>query len=292
MADLASAAAAPTRRRSKRSLRHVPISIWICAFWCAMVVLLAVFANFLPLWNPDTPDYKDIAGPPSPEHWLGTDQLGRDMLSRLIYGARASLQIGFFAVLLGMTVGVVLGLLAGHLRGWVDTLITGAADIVLAFPTLIFIMVLVAVRGASAGVLIFGLAVVMVPTFTRLARANSLVWSRRDFVTASKVLGARQVRSMFRDILPNVLPALIAYSFVVVAVIMVAEGSLSFLGFGVQPPTPSWGSMIAGGRQMLSTAPHIVMFPALALFLTVLSFNLIGDYLRARSAVGRSDVSL
>lgn len=274
-----------------RRRRGVPALVWVAAGWAALVGLLALLAPVLPLQDPNTPDYAFIAAPPSPEHLLGTDQLGRDMLSRIIWGAQASLQVGFVAVALGLTVGLTLGLLAGYYRGWVDAVISVLVDIVLAFPSLIFIMVLVAIRGASAPVLIFGLGAIMVPTFTRLARANTLVWAQREFVMAATVLGSRRPRTLVREVLPNVLPSVLAYAFVVVAVVMVAEGSLSFLGFGIQPPTASWGSMIAGGRQSLYNAPHIVAFPSIALLLTVLSFNFVGDYMRSRTA-GRTDVTL
>lgn len=284
----------PTPRRAivRRRKRGLTPGVWIAIAWSGAIVLAAILAPILPLQAPDTSDYGHIAtGPGVGGHLLGTDQLGRDILSRVIWGAQASLQVGFVAVLLGMTVGLTLGLLAGYYGGWLDSIISVLVDIVLAFPSLIFIMVLVAVRGASAGVLIIGLGAVMVPTFTRLARANTMVWARREFVTAATVLGARKPRTLVTEVLPNVLPAVLAYAFVVVAVVMVAEGSLSFLGFGIQPPTASWGSMIAGGRSLLYSAPHIVLIPSLFLLATVLSFNFIGDYLRGRTA-GRTDVTL
>lgn len=270
---------------------RAPILVWAFGAWGVLIVALAILAPLLPLAAPDLPDYTVIAAPPSAEHLLGTDEYGRDILSRLIWGAQASLQVGFVSVVLGLTVGLVLGMLAGYYRGWVDTVISVLVDVVLAFPALIFIIVLVAVRGPSKEILVVGLGVVMVPTFTRLARANTLVWSKRDFVAAATVLGSRRSRTLFREIFPNVLPSLMAYAFTVVAVVMVAEGSLSFLGFGIQPPESSWGNMIAGGRAFLYNAPWIVGFPALALLLTVLSFNFFGDYLRGRRA-GRTDVTL
>ena len=273
------------------TLRDLPWTIWVSLAWLTAISLAALLTRWLPLPDPNEPDYRYIASGPSADHWLGTDQLGRDVLSRLIYGAQASLQVGLMAVLLGMTFGVALGLLAGFFGGWVDTVISALSDLVLAFPALIFIMVLVAVRGASAPVLVFGIGAVMIPTFTRLTRANTLAWKRRDFVTAAKVLGAKRGRIIVREVFPNVLPSVLAYAFIVVSVVMVAEGALSFLGFGLQPPTPSWGSMIAGGRNNLATSPHIVAFPALALLLTVSAFNLLGDHFRGRTH-GESEVTL
>lgn len=272
-------------------MRRRPWGIWLSAVWITLVALSALLAPLLPLQDPTVPDYDHIASGPVAGHLLGTDQLGRDMLARLVYGARASLQVGLVAVLLGLSVGMVLGLLAGYFRGWIDAVISAFVDLVLAFPALVFIMVLVAVRGATPAVLIIGLGSVFVPTFTRLARANTLMWSKREFVMASRVLGSSRLRTLAREVFPNVLPSVLAYAFVVAAVVMVAEGSLSFLGFGLQPPTPSWGSMIAGGRQLLADSPHIVGFPALTLLLTVLSFNVIGDRLSNKTS-GRSEVSL
>lgn len=281
----------PKVKRAGR-LSGIPLLVKVAATWSVLICLLALLTPWLPIDNPNVPDYDYIAGGPSAAHWLGTDELGRDIFSRIIFGARASLTVGFVAALLGLTVGMTLGLLAGFFRGWVDAVISTVVDVVLSFPALIFIMVLVSVRGPSPQILILGLGGVMVPTFTRLARANTMAWSQREFVTAATALGSRRLRTLFREIFPNVLPSLLAYAFVVVAVVMVAEGSTSFLGFGLQPPTPSWGSMIATGRQLLAYAPHVVAFPAATLLLTVWSFNLVGDYLRGRTTSDRSDVVL
>lgn len=279
------------RPAAKRRRTRLPVVVWIAIGWAALVVLAAVLAPLLPIADPNAADYDHIAAEPMPGHILGTDQLGRDILSRIVWGAQASLQIGFVAVALGMTVGLALGLLAGYYRGWVDAFISIVVDIVLAFPALVFIIVLVAIYGSGAGILILGLGAIMVPTFTRLARANTLVWSQREFVMAATVLGSRRLRTLWKEILPNVLPSVLSYAFLVVAVVMVAEGALSFLGFGIQPPASSWGSMIAGGRQSLYNAPHIVAYPSIVLLLTVMSFNFIGDYLRGRTP-GRTEVTL
>lgn len=278
----------PTRFKRRTGL---PVVVWIAIVWAAVVVLAAIFAPILPVADPNSPDYDNIAAGPMEGHPLGTDQLGRDILSRLIWGAQASLQIGFVAVALGMTVGLALGLLAGYYGGTIDAAISILVDIVLAFPAIVFIIVLVAIYGSGAGILIIGLGAIMVPTFTRLARANTLVWSQREFVMAATVLGSRRLRTLAKEILPNVLPGVLSYAFLVVAVVMVAEGALSFLGFGIQPPASSWGSMIAGGRQSLYNAPHIVAIPSIVLLMTVMAFNFIGDYLRGRTP-GRTEVTL
>lgn len=296
MADAVTVNSAPTSgaeanvKKTPRKAK-VPIVVWIAAVWAFVIVVAAFLAPLLPLPDPNVPDYDHIGSLPMVGHLLGTDQLGRDILSRVIFGAQASLQIGFVAVALGLTVGLALGLLAGYYGGWIDALISLVVDIVLAFPALVFIIVLVAIYGSSAPVLIVGLGAIMVPTFTRLARANTLVWAQREFVMAATVLGSRKLRTLWKEILPNVIPGVFSYAFLVVAVVIVAEGALSFLGFGIQPPTSSWGSMISSGRQSLYTAPHIVAIPSIVLLLTVMSFNFIGDYLRGRNP-GRTEVTL
>lgn len=275
----------------RRRLPKLPALVVIAIAWALLIVLGAILAPILPIPDPNVPDYENIGSGPMPGHPLGTDQLGRDMLSRIVWGAQASLQVGFVAVALGMTIGMSLGLLSGYYRGWIDSFISVVVDVVLSFPALIFIIVLVAIYGAGAPILIIGLGAIMFPTFTRLARANTLVWTQREFVMAATVLGSRKMRTLVKEVLPNVLPSVLSYAFLVVAVVIVAEGSLSFLGFGIQPPTPSWGGMIAGGRQSLYTAPHIVAYPSIVLLLTVMSFNFIGDYLRGRTH-GRTEVTL
>jgi peptide/nickel transport system permease protein len=264
------------RRRRKR-----PLMLIASVSWITIVVLVAILAPVLPIKSPTAPDYDQIASGPSMKHLLGTDVLGRDLLARLIYGGRASLLIGFSAVVLGLSFGLVLGLLAGYFRGKIGLVISAGVDVLLAFPSLILIMVLVAVRGASVATLIFGLGVTMTPAFTRLARAATTSFASRGFVTSARVQGMRRSRILIREILPNVLPTMQAYALVVVAIAMVAEGSLSFLGLGIPPPTPSWGGMIAAGRGQLQSAPHIALIPAAVLFLTVLAFNFAGDSLRS-----------
>jgi peptide/nickel transport system permease protein len=273
---------APAITRKARTSRKAPWGMLLAAGWIGSLALLAIFAPLLPLQDPNVADYDAIAALPSSDHWLGTDGIGRDHLSRAVYGARASLTVAIAAVGLGLSVGLFLGLVAGYFRGWVDAAVSALTDVVLAFPTLVFLMVLVSVRGPGISTLVVGLGVVMVPTFTRLARANTLAWSQREFVRAAEMAGARPFRVLLRDIAPNVMPAVLSYAVVVVSVAIVSEGSLSFLGFGLQSPTPSWGGMIAEGRSRLATDPFVIALPALFLFFTVASFNHLGDRLRGR----------
>jgi peptide/nickel transport system permease protein len=235
----------------------------------------------LPLADPARQALLTRRAPPSVAHWLGTDRLGRDILARVIYGARASLAVGLLAPLIGTLVGGFFGLLAGYFRGAFETLITGASDVLLAFPPLVLALAIVAYLGQSVPNLVLVLALLTVPGVVRVTRAATLAVREREFVTAAQALGASHARILLREILPNVMLPVGAFFLVLVGIIIVAEGILSFLGLGVPPPAPSWGSMIAEGRDVLDDAPHIAFIPATAMFLTVLAFNLVGDTLRA-----------
>ncbi len=212
------------------------------------------------------------------------------MLARVIFGARTSLGISFSAVLAGFVVGGLLGLVAGYFRGKVDAVLTTVFNVLLSIPALVLALSLVAVfasaeqdvsNGRKMGVVIAALAIVTVPLIGRIARASTLSWSEREFVKAAEVLGAGHVRIMLREVLPNVLPAMVSIALLGVAVAIVAEGSLALLGVGVTE-VPSWGNMIAFGRSDLARAPHVVAVPSIAIFLTVLSLNYLGDVVRAR----------
>lgn len=239
-----------------------------------------MLAGILPLKDPNRSDFTRIAEGPSLTYWLGTDEVGRDIFARVIYGARVSLLIGVVSVILGMAVGGMLGMIAGYLKGRVEGVIVTVTDALLAFPALVLLLTLAAVFGQNLPTLILGLALLTVPTFIRLTRANTLVVSQREFVVAAKAYGSKSLRVMLRDVAPNVMMPLMAYCFIIAGVVIVAEGSLSFLGLGLPPPTPSWGGMIAGGRIDLDTTPHIVLMPGLVMFLTVLAFTMVGEHLR------------
>jgi peptide/nickel transport system permease protein len=215
------------------------------------------------------------------EHWLGTDGLGRDEVARLIHGARISLVVGLCAPIIGLTIGGALGMLAGYFQGRFGTLVVGSMDVLLAFPPLILVLAIIAFLGQSIFNLTCILGVLGIPAFMRVARATTLTLSRREFVIAAQALGASHSRILLRELLPNVFLPLFAFFLLAVAVTIVVEGSLSFLGLGVPPPISSWGSMIGEGRESLEIAPRLAFLPAVAMFLTVLSFNLVGDTLRA-----------
>jgi peptide/nickel transport system permease protein len=264
--------------------------------WLVLVVALALLAPVLPIDDPNT-SIASIAkqGPGTDGHVLGGDGLGRDVLSRVIWGSRATLLLAVCAVLLGLIAGGALGLVAGYFRGRADTALTGLFDVLLSFPQLILAVTLVTVfagGGVSSTrrmvVLILALGVVSIPVLARITRASTLSWCQREFVTASRAIGARNRTIMIGEVLPNVLPAMFSIALLGVAVVIVAEGGLSVLGIGIQLPTPSWGNMIAEGRSDLRDAPYIVMVPTVAIFLTVLALNYLGDVVRARFDVRES----
>jgi len=269
-------AEAPARRG-----RRLGSLFWIAVGWMIFVFAVAIFADVLPLPSPTDMDMLEKRAPFSMVHWLGTDGLGRDELSRVIHGARISLVVGICAPIIGLTLGGALGMLAGYFRGRFESLVVGSMDVLLAFPPLILALAVTAFLGQSLPNLTFILGVLGVPAFMRVARAATLTLARREFVIAAQALGATHARILLRELLPNVMLPLFAFFLLGVAVTIVAEGALSFLGLGVPPPISSWGSMIGEGRESLDVAPRLAFIPAIAMFLTVLSFNLVGDTLRA-----------
>lgn len=274
--DVDTAAVSPVRRGRR------PGALLLCAVsWIALIVLAAALADLLPIASPTDMDMLERRALPSAQHLLGTDQLGRDELARLIYGARISLTVGLLAPVIGVTIGGCLGMLAGYFRGRLESLTVGGVDVLLAFPPLVFALAVTAYLGQSILNLTIVIGVLGIPAFTRVARAVTLTLSEREFVTAARALGATHFRILTRELLPNVALPLLAFFLLGVAVTIVVEGALSFLGLGVPPPAPSWGSMIGEGRESLDLAPWLAFLPAGFMFATVLSFNIVGDTLRA-----------
>jgi peptide/nickel transport system permease protein len=269
------AAVAPRRRRRLSNI------FWAASVWIAVVVLAAILANFLPIPSPTEMDMLARRMPPDAQHWLGTDGLGRDMLSRLVFGARTSLTVGLLAPMIGLLFGAALGMLAGYFRGRFEALAMGGMDVLLAFPPLVLVLAITAYLGQSVLNLSVTIGFLSIPPFARVARAATLTLAQREFVTAARALGATHARILVRELLPNVSLPLLAFFLLAVAVTIVVEGALSLLGLGVPPPTASWGSMIGEGRESLDIAPWLAFLPAGVMFLTVLSFNLVGDSLRA-----------
>ena len=261
--------------------RRGRLVFWLAVAWIAIVASAAIAADWLPLTSPSEMDLLARRAGPGADHWLGTDALGRDILSRLVFGARISLTVGLVAPILGLVIGGGLGMLAGYFRGWLETLVVGSIDVLLAFPPLVLALAITTYLGQSVLNITITLGILSIPALTRVARAATMTFAERDFVTAARALGAGHGRILMRELLPNIALPLIAFFLLAVAVIIVVEGALSFLGLGVPPPTPSWGGMIAEGRDSLDTAPSIAFLPAGTMFLTVLAFNMVGDRLRA-----------
>ena len=266
-------------RAISRTRRLGPL-FWAAIAWMSLVFAAAALADLLP-FGPTDMDMLERRASPSALHWLGNDGLGRDELARLVYGARVSLTVGLCAPVIGITIGGALGMLAGYFRGRFETLVVGSMDVLLAFPPLILALAVTAYLGQSILNLTCILGVLGIPAFMRVARAATLTLARREFVIAAQALGATHARILLRELLPNVILPLFAFFLLGVAVTIVVEGALSFLGLGVPPPVSSWGSMIGEGRESLEMAPRLAFIPAVTMFLTVLSFNLVGDALRA-----------
>lgn len=283
-----------------QGLQRIGVRVWGPSFrlglvvsmaWVALVLFCAIFASWLPIEHWQKADMRNNLMRPGlrwPEP-LGRTATGYSELGHIIWGARTTLLIGFSAVLVGLLVGVLLGLLAGWYGKAADATIGIATNTMLAFPPLILLLAIVAVYGSSIRTLALGLAVLSVPTYTRLMRAQTLSIRQREFVLAARAMGATNRRLMWREILPNAVVPVASYSFIVLGAVIVAEASLSFLGLGVPPPKPSWGSMIADGRIKIKTDPHLVYTPALFLFLTVLAFNRVGEWARAKAFGEKGD---
>ena len=265
--------------RSKRPTLRVALP----AIWIAFVLLLVVTADHLPVPPPAQMDFDAAEAGPSVAHPLGTDVDGRDILSRIAYGARASIFVSVAAPTIGLLLGTLFGLVASFYAGLPRTAILGVLDAMLAFPSLIFALTLTTVLGPTLINVTIALGIMSIPAFARIARANAIVLLNREFVLAARTAGAGDLYIMFREILPNMAMSLITYALTVMSIMIVAEGSLSFLGVGIPPPAPSWGGMIAEGREALERAPQICLIPAFTMFLTVLSLNLLGDAIRQRS---------
>lgn len=235
------------------------------------------------VWTPypvDQPVLELRLAPPSLDHPLGTDDVGRDLLTRLAVGARYSLMMGVVAIGLAAAVGVPIGLFAGYRSGWWDTSSMRVIDVLMILPTFVLAVAIVSVLGSGIWSVVLAVAVTTIPVFARLTRALALTLRDQDFVAAARVAGARDTRILTRHILPNSLPPLIVQASLGIGSTILIASALGFLGLGVQPPTPEWGSMLSRGRTYMSTAPHLVLFPGLAIALVVLGFNLLGDGLR------------
>src|SRR4051794_17795997 len=270
--------AGPWRRAWRRLLRRRAALLGLAVV--VGFIVLAVFAPWISPQDPIATSWSAIRKAPSAEHWFGTDEIGRDVLSRVIWGTRASLLAGVVSVSIALSLGLPVGLLAGYRGGWSDALISRGTDAMLACPFLILAIALAAFLGPSLTNAMIAIGISATPIFIRLTRAQVLAAKVEDYVEAARALGNPPLRIVLRHILPNVVPALIVQATLAIAAAVIAEASLSFLGLGQQPPAPSWGSMLNTAKNYIDQAPWMAFWPGLSIFLLVLSFNLLGDGLR------------
>jgi peptide/nickel transport system permease protein len=268
----------PSRRALRRLLKRKGAVAGLVVI--ATFILLALFAPLVAPYDPIATNWSAVRKPPSALHWFGTDDLGRDILARVIYGARASLLAGAISVGIALTIGVPLGLLAGYRGGFVDALISRITDAMLACPFLILAIALAAFLGPSLGNAMIAIGISATPIFIRLTRGQVMSVKVEDYVEAARAMGNPPWRIALIHILPNILPALMVQATLSIAAAIIAEAALSFLGLGQQPPSPSWGSMLNAAQRFLTNAPWMAIWPGLAIFLVVLSLNLVGDGLR------------
>jgi peptide/nickel transport system permease protein len=270
--------ATPARRALRRLIRRRGAMLGLAIV--VMFVVLALFAPWIAPYDPIATSWSAVRKAPSMQYLFGTDEIGRDVLSRVVWGARASLLAGLVSVSISMALGVPVGLLAAYVGGWTDSLISRFTDAMLAVPFLILAIALAAFLGPSLSNAMIAIGVSATPIFIRLTRAQVLAMKVEDFVEAARAVGNPHWRIALRHILPNVLPPLIVQASLAIAAAIIAEASLSFLGLGQQPPAPSWGSMLNTAKNYVDNAPWMAIWPGISIFLLVLSFNLLGDGLR------------
>ena len=262
----------------KFRMQHVAFGALI---FVALLVLVAVLAPWIAPYDAENFfDYDRINQGPSAMHWFGVDPLGRDIFSRILMGTRISLAAGFFSVVLGAIVGTVFGLLAGYYGGWWDRIVMRISDVLFAFPGVLLALGVVAILGSGMINVVIAVSVFSVPAFARLVRGNTLVLKNLTYIEATKSIGASDRTILLRHILPGTISAIVVYFTMRLGTSIITAASLSFLGLGAQPPTPEWGAMLNEARADMVNAPHVALFPSLAIFFTVLAFNLLGDGLR------------
>ena len=263
-----------------RKFRKQHVALGALAF-VILLVLVAVLAPWIvPFDAENFFDYDRINAGPSLEHWFGVDPLGRDIFSRILMGARISLAAGFLSVVLGALIGTAAGLLAGYYGGWWDRIVMRISDVLFAFPGILLALGVVAILGSSMTNVVVAVSVFSVPAFARLVRGNTLVLKNLTYIEATRSIGAPDRTIVLRHILPGTVSSIVVYFTMRVGTSIITAASLSFLGMGAQPPTPEWGAMLNEARADMVNAPHVALFPAIAIFLTVLAFNVLGDGLR------------
>lgn len=243
-------------------------------------IVIALLAPFIAPYDPYEIDLVNKLKPPSAEHWMGTDDKGRDVMSRLLYGTQLSMSVGFVAVFIGAFFGIILGLLSGYYGGWVDTVISRIIDVLLAFPGILLSLAIVSALGPSLFNVMIAVGIFSIPVFARIVRGSTLTVKKLEYIDAIRSLGANDLTIIFKHIFPNILSPIIVQATMRLATAILSAAGLSFLGLGAQPPLPEWGAMLSNGRDFLFTAPHLAMFPGFAIATLVLGFNIFGDGLR------------
>lgn len=270
-------AVAPVRKKRKAKFGFL---FWFFVAWIGLTIVASIAAPWIGLQNPNNGNFSSLNQGPSTAHWFGTDDLGRDILSRVVYGSRVSLIVGFGAMFIAMLIGGTLGMVAAYRRGAVDTFVSAASYVMLAFPALVAVIAIVAFWGHELWKITIIVGIASIPLVYRVVRAATLSYATREFVTAAKAQGASDTRILIKELLPNVLPAMISFFLIGVATVIILEGALAFLGLSVQAPTASWGNMIAESRTYLQQNPWLALFPSMAMFLFLIALNLVGDVLR------------
>ena len=268
----------PGRRALRKLMRRRAAVFGLCVV--ALFVLVAVLAPWIAPYDPVKTSWTAIRKAPSALHWFGTDENGRDILSRIVHGASASLRAGVISVSIAVALGVPIGLLAGYRGGWIDAIISRVTDAMLACPFLILAIAMAAFLGPSLRNAMIAIGISATPTFVRLARGATMATMVEDYVEAARAVGNPRWRIALRHVLPNIVPPVLVQATLAIAMAIIAEASLSFLGLGQQPPAPSWGSMLNAAQRFLGQAPWMAIFPGLSIFVVVLAFNLLGDGLR------------
>ena len=268
----------PGRRALRRLFRRKAAVFGLCVV--TLFILIAALASLIAPFDPIQTSWTTIRKPPSAAHWFGTDENGRDMLSRIIHGASASLRAGVISVSIAVALGVPIGLLAGYRGGWLDALISRITDAMLACPFLILAIAMAAFLGPSLRNAMIAIGISATPIFIRLSRGATMATMVEDYVEGARAVGNPRWRIAVRHVLPNIMPPVLVQATLAIAMAIIAEASLSFLGLGQQPPAPSWGSMLNAAQRFLSQAPWMAIFPGLSIFIVVLAFNLLGDGLR------------
>lgn len=262
-----------------RSLRANRAALVSLVFITALVVI-AVIGPYITPYNPIETEMSNALKPPSAEHWFGTDQLGMDIFSRVIAGTRVSLTVGLLAVSIALTTGIILGAIAGYAGGWVDTVIMRLMDMMLAVPSILLAITLMAALGKGIDKAVIAIGLVSIPEYARIVRGNILSIKENDYIAAAHVVGLSDARIIFRHVLPNALSVIIVRATLGISSAILDTAALGFLGLGVQPPQPEWGDMLGRARGFIFQAPHTLLYPGMAITATVLAFNLLGDGLR------------